>query len=121
MRVLHLPWRSRLPLADFELNLWSSARVWDSLAAAGDLLGPAAWVGLALAAVLVVLGRRVPAGDRLLALCACGLTAYLLVPAFAVRGPAWLVETTLRRTSAALLPLAAAAIAIRFRLPGETV
>jgi len=114
VRALHLPWRSRLPLADLELGLFSPARVWDSFAAAGGLLGPAAWIGLALVVALIAAGDRVPAGNRLLLLVAAALAAYLVVPAFAVRGPEWLVETTLRRTAAALAPLLAAALAVRF-------
>jgi hypothetical protein len=114
VRAFHWPWRSRLPLADFEWGLFSTERVWDSVAAAGALLGWAAWAGLALVVILVVLGRRVPAGDRLLLLAAAGVAAYLVIPAFAVRGPAWLVQTTFLRTTAALAPLVAAAVAIRF-------
>ena len=114
VRALHLPWRSRLPLADLEAGLFSRDRVWDALTAAGGLLGPAAWIGLALVVVLIAAGDRVAAGDRLLLLVAASLAAYLVIPAFAVRGPAWLVETTLRRTAAGLAPLAAAAIAARF-------
>ncbi len=112
---LHLAWRGRLPLADFEFSLFSTERVWDSLAAAGRLLDLSAGAGLALLVVLIVVGGRVPAGNRLLLLSACGLAAYLIIPAFAVRGPAWLVETTLLRTAAALGPLLAAAIAVRYR------
>lgn len=111
---LHLAWRGRLPLTDFEPGLFSTERVWDSLAAASALLGWTTWAGLALLAALIALGGRVPAGDRLLLLAGCGLAAYLILPAFAVRGPAWLVETTLLRTSAALAPLLAAAVAVRF-------
>jgi hypothetical protein len=115
VRLLHWPWRSRLPLADFERGLFSTERVWDSLLAAGALLGRAAWAGLALLVVLILLGHRDRAGDRLLLLAACGVAAYLVIPAFAVRGPEWLVQTTLLRTSAGLAPLAAAAVAIRWR------
>jgi hypothetical protein len=111
---LHLAWRGRLPLTDFEPGLFSTERVWDSLAAAVALLGWTTWAGLGLLLVLIVLGWRVPAGDRLLLLASCGLAAYLILPAFAVRGPAWLVQTTLLRTTAALAPLLAAAIAVRF-------
>jgi len=114
VRGLHLAWQGRLPLTDFEPSLFSMERVGYSLAAAGALLGWTTWAGLALLAALIALGGRVPAGDRLLLLAACGLAAYLVIPAFAVRGPAWLVETTLLRTTAALVPLAAAAIAVRF-------
>ena len=60
-------------------------------------------------------GRRAPEGGWLLALCGAGLAAYLLLPAFAVRGPDWLVRTALPRTAAGLAPLAAGAIAIRWR------
>jgi hypothetical protein len=114
VRALHFPWRSRLPLADFDAGLFTAARVRDSLEAAGRLLGPAAWAGLALIALLIATGDRVPAGGRLLLLAGAALAAYLVLPAFAVRGPAWLVETTLRRTAAALGPLVAAGIAVRF-------
>jgi len=44
-------------------------------------------------------------------IAAAALAVYLLVPALSVRGPRWLVETTLPRTAAALAPLAAAGIA----------
>jgi hypothetical protein len=114
VRALHLPWRSRLPLADLDLRSFTPARVADALGAAGALLEPAAWAALVLVAALIVTGQRVPAGNRLLLLAAAALAAYLVVPAFAVKGPAWLVETTLRRTAAALVPLAAAGIAARF-------
>jgi hypothetical protein len=119
VRLLHWPWRSRVPLADFEAGLFSTQRVWDSLAEAGRLLGPKTWIGLALVAVLIAAGRSVPAGNRLLLLATAGVAAYLVIPAFAVRGPAWLVETTLLRTTAALAPLFGAALAARYA-PGET-
>jgi hypothetical protein len=64
--------------------------------------------------VLIAAGRTVAAGNRLLLLAASGVAAYLVIPAFAVRGPAWLVETTLLRTAAALAPLFAAAVAVRY-------
>ena len=114
MRVLHWPWRSRIPLADFESGLFSTERVWDSIVAAGRLLGWSAWIGLALVAVLIVAGRSVVAGNRLLLLAFAALAAYLVIPAFAVRGPAWLIDTTLLRTTAALAPLLAAAVAVRY-------
>jgi hypothetical protein len=114
VRALHWPWRNRLPLADFEAGLFSTNRVWDSMAEAGRLLGPSTWLGLALVAVLIVAGRSVPAGNRLLLLAAAGLAAYLVIPAFAVRGPAWLIDTTLLRTAAGLAPLLAAAVAVRY-------
>ena len=119
VRALHLPWRSRLPLADFEWSLFSMERVWDSLAAAGGLLGWPVWAGLALLLVLIALGDHVPASDRLLVLAACALAAYLIIPAFAVRGPAWLIQTTLLRTTVALAPLVTAAIALRFAAAGS--
>ncbi|HEY1435088.1 MAG TPA: hypothetical protein VGG65_06910 [Thermoanaerobaculia bacterium] len=114
VRALHFPWRSRLLLADLEARLFSMDRVWDALAAAGKLPGPAAWMGLALVVVLIAAGGRVPAGNRLLLLAAVALAAYLVIPSLAVLGPAWLIETTLRRTAAALVPLLAAAIGVRF-------
>jgi hypothetical protein len=112
---LHLAWRGQLPLRDFALDSFSPARVGEVLGAAARLPGVVGWVELLLLAALVVLGRRVLAGRRMLALGACALGAYLLLPVFGVRGPAWLVRTSLPRTAAGLAPLAAAGIAIRFR------
>jgi hypothetical protein len=114
VRALHWPWRSRLPLADFEGSLFSTERVWDSIAAAGRLLGWPAWLGLGLLVILIVAGRSVPAGNRLLLITAAGVAAYLVIPAFAVRGPAWLIDTTFLRTTAALAPLVTAAVAARY-------
>jgi hypothetical protein len=119
VRVLHWPWRSRVPLADFDAGLFSTSRVWDSLAAAAGLLGAQIWIGVALVVILIAGGRSVAAGNRLLLLAGAGVAAYLVIPAFAVRGPAWLVETTLMRTTAALVPLFAAAVAVRYAR-GET-
>jgi hypothetical protein len=50
----------------------------------------------------------------MLALALCGTAAYLVLPAFAVRGPGWMIETTLPRTTAALGPLIAAGVAERY-------
>ena len=121
VRALHLPWRSRVPLEDFDWTVFSIERVWESLGAAMLLPAWAAWAALGLMFTLVALGDRVPAGSRLLLLAACAAAAYLVIPAFAVRGPAWLVETTFLRTTAALAPLVAAGLAARFpgRLPAQ--
>ncbi len=112
---LHLAWRGQLPLRDFDFGAGSAARVGSALAAAAGLPGWTGWAQLSLLAVLLFLGRRSPEGAWLLALCGAALAAYLLLPAFAVRGPDWLVRTALPRTAAGLAPLAAAAIAIRCR------
>ncbi len=120
VRTAHVPWRSRLPLADFDLGSGSWARLGESLAAAAALVGPVLGAGLALALLLVAIGGRHRAGDRILGLCACALGAYLTLPAFAVRGPEWLVRTTLPRTASALAPLACAAIAVRFSVGGAS-
>jgi hypothetical protein len=117
IRLLHLPWRSRVPLEDFDWSLFSIDRVWESFGAAMLVPSWAAWVGLVLVFILIMLGDRAPAGNRLLLLVACAAAAYLVIPAFAVRGPAWLIETTLPRTTAALVPLAAAAVSVRFAKP----
>ena len=116
---LHLAWRGRLPLRDFDFGTASAGRVVEALAAAVRLPGWIGWAQLLLLAALIGLGRRVPEGGWLLALCAAGLAAYLLLPVFAVRGPEWLIQTALPRTSAGLAPLAAAAIAIRLRPVGR--
>jgi hypothetical protein len=111
---LHLAWRGRLPLRDFDFASFSFARLAEALAVAARVVGPSGWVGAGLALALIALGSRSPGADRLLALATCAAAAYLLLPAFAVRGPNWLVETTLIRISAGLAPLIAAAIALRF-------
>ncbi|HEV2065183.1 MAG TPA: hypothetical protein VGS00_11615, partial [Thermoanaerobaculia bacterium] len=115
--ALHAAWRGRVPLSDFDFALLSPARVAEALGAAARVPGLAGWLGLAGVAVLIGAGRRDSAGDRLLLLTALGLLAYLALPVFAVRGPAWLVETTLSRTAAALVPIVAAGIAVRLVNP----
>jgi hypothetical protein len=113
--VLHLLWRGRLPLRDFDFGSGSAGRVAEALSAAVRLPGPIAWAQILLLATLLVLGRRAPEGTWLLVLCGAGLGAYLLLPVFAVQGPDWLVKTALPRTTAGLAPLLAGAIAIRWR------
>jgi len=115
VHALHLAWRGSLPLRDFSLAAFSPARLATALGAAARLPGAYGWAALALLATLVLLGRPAAEGDRLLALAACGFAAYLLLPAFAVRGPEWLVATALPRTTAGLAPLVAAAVGSRFR------
>jgi hypothetical protein len=110
---LHVAWRGRAPLSDFDFSLFSPARVSEALGAAVRVPGLAGWLGLAAFTVLVASGSRTPAGDRVLLLAACALGAYLVLPVFAVLGPAWLVEFTLGRTAAALAPLSAAGVALR--------
>jgi hypothetical protein len=114
---LHLAWRGQLPLRDFDFASFSAPRLGEALAAAAGLPGPIGWTELLLVSALVLLGRRAAEGGWMLVLGACGLAAYLLLPAFAVRGPEWLVTTSLPRTLAGLVPLAAAAVAVRFREP----
>lgn len=114
VHLLHLLWRGRLPLRDFDFGLFSFARLGEGLSAASLVLGLAGWAGAVLVAALVALGRRRPDADALLALAACAGAAYLILPVFAVRGPSWLVQTTLARVSSGLAPLAAAAIALRY-------
>jgi hypothetical protein len=110
--------RGSLPLRDFDFSLLSKPgelipRIGESLAAAVTRTPPAAWLGLAALVVLVVAGRSSPAGTVLLVLAGCGFAAYLFLPALAVKGPAWLVETAFFRTTAALAPLVAAGVAVR--------
>ena len=113
--VLHLLWRGHLPLRDFDFGLGSLARFAEALGAAVRLPGPIGWAEMLLLVALIVLGRRAPEGSWLLVLAGAGFAAYLLLPAFSVRGPEWLITTSLPRTSAGLAPLAAGAIAIRWR------
>jgi hypothetical protein len=110
--------RGSLPLRDFDFTLLArpadlAPRIGQSLEAVVRGTPAAAWVGLAALAVLVAAGRATPAGSALLALAACGLAAYLFLPALAVEGPAWLVETAFFRTTAALAPLLAAGVTVR--------
>lgn len=114
---LHVAWRGRVPLSDFDFGLFSPARAAETLGAAARIPGLAGWLGLAALAVLVAAGTKDGAGDRLLVLAALGLCAYVALPVFAVRGPAWLVQTTLVRTAAALAPLVAGGVAVRLARP----
>lgn len=110
--------RGSLPLRDFDFSLLArpgvlAPRVTESVATAMAETPVAAWVGVAALAVLLLAGRDSTPGNRLLALAACGLAAYLFLPALAVEGPAWLVETAFFRTVATLAPLVAAGAAAR--------
>jgi hypothetical protein len=110
--------RGSLPLRDFDFSLLSKPgallpRIAESIASAVRGTPPAAWIGLAALGVLIAVGRASPAGSALLALAACGFGAYLFLPALAVQGPAWLIETAFFRATAALAPLVAAGVAVR--------
>jgi hypothetical protein len=110
--------RGHLPLSDFDFSLLRrpgelADRMGETLEAVLRGTPPLAAIGLAALAALIAAGRRSPAGARLIALAACGLSAYLFLPALAVAGPAWLVETAFFRTTAALAPLVAAGVAVR--------
>jgi hypothetical protein len=107
-------------LRDFDPGLLGSARLPDlaarvlaALAAAWEVAIRPAWPGLLCVAALLAVGRRCPAGDRILVLSAIMLAVYLLLPVIAVKGPDWLVRTTLARTGAALGPMVAAGLAAR--------
>ncbi len=79
---------------------------------AAEVLLPA-WPLLAALVLLTAAGRRSVDARALLALAALPLFAYAALPAFCVWGPDWLVRTAFARTSAALAPLLAAALALR--------
>jgi len=91
------------------------ARVGETLRAALAEPGLWGWAALGCLVLLFLAGRRMPFADRLLVLAGVCFAVYLVVPVFAVRGPPWIVQTTLARTSAALTPLVAAGLAGRFR------
>jgi hypothetical protein len=73
------------------------------------------WPGALGVAVLIVAGRRDPSGDRMLVLAGLCALVYLLLPSLAVLGPAWMIRTSFSRTLSALAPLAAAALAVRWK------
>jgi hypothetical protein len=107
-----------LPLRDFDFSLLRRpgvvfGRLAETFAAILRETPLLAWFGLAAFAVLIAAGRSSPAGTRLLALAACGLAAYLFLPALAIEGPEWLVRHSFFRTTAALAPLVAGGVAIR--------
>jgi len=109
------------PLRDFDSVFFGPrarelpARVGETLRAALAEPGLWGWAALGCLVLLFLAGRRMPFADRLLVLAGVCFAVYLVVPVFAVRGPSWLVQTTLARTSAALAPLVAAGLAGRFR------
>jgi hypothetical protein len=114
----HRLYRGHLPLSDFDFSLLRrpgelADRMGETLSAVLRSTPPRTAIGLAALAALIAAGRRSPAGTRLLAVAASGLCAYLFLPALAVAGPAWLVETAFFRTTAALAPLVAAGVAVR--------
>ncbi len=110
--------RGSLPLRDFDFSLLArpgvlAPRVKESVATAMAETPVAAWIGIAALAVVLLAGRDSTPGNRLLALAAWGVAAYLFLPALAVEGPAWQVGTAFFRTVAALAPLVAAGAAAR--------
>jgi hypothetical protein len=110
--------RGSQPLRDFDFSLLArpallAPRLKESVATAIAETPVAGWIGLAALLVLLLAGLESAPGNRLLALAACGFAAYLLLPALAVRGAAWLVDTAFFRTVAALAPLVAAGAAAR--------
>jgi hypothetical protein len=114
VHLLHRIWRGHLPLRDFDFGLFSIPRLFDSLGAAALEFWPWWWAIVALVVVLIALGTRRRDADAMLALAACAAAAYLLLPAFAVRGPEWMIQTTLTRIAAALAPLLAAGIGLGY-------
>ena len=115
VQMAHMLWRGRAPLRDFDFSSFSVARAGEALATAARVPGTVGWAEIGLIAVLAAAGARAPESRWMLGLCACGMAAYLLLPAFAIRGPEWLVRASLPRTSAGLAPLAAAAVGVRYR------
>jgi hypothetical protein len=116
--AVHRLIRGSLPLRDFDFVLLRRPaallpRIGESLSTAVREIPVSAWIALSALAVLLAVGRPLPAGERLLALAACAVAAYLFLPSLAVLGPAWLVRTSFARTTAALAPLVAAGIAVR--------
>jgi hypothetical protein len=110
--------RGSLPLQDFDFSLLSrpaelAPRVAEAIAAAVAEAGPRTWIATGALTALLAVGRPSPAGNRLLVLAACGFAAYVFLPALAVAGPRWLVQTAFARTVSALAPLVAAGVAIR--------
>jgi hypothetical protein len=108
-------------LRDFDFSLIARpaelpARLFETLRAGVDVLWPAAAPGLLCVLVLFAAGRRTPFADRLLWLAGALWAAYFLIPMFAISSPAWLVSTSLARTSAALAPLAAAGLTARLKV-----
>jgi hypothetical protein len=106
-----------LPLRDFDFRLLLAPELpirigFDLRAIALETLGPGAF-GLLLLAILFGAGRRSIPAVRLATLAAILLSAYAILPAFAVLGPDWLVRTAFVRTSVSLAPLAAAAVVLR--------
>ena len=108
------------PLEDFDAGLLAPgrlaelpARAAQAAAAILDVGWRPAWPALLALAVIAIAGRRSPAADRILGIAAVLLGAYLLLPLFAVRGPDWLIRTTLLRITAALAPMLAAGLALR--------
>jgi hypothetical protein len=108
----------RAPLRDFDFAFLGArirelpARVAEDLRAALAFATPS-WLALLALAALFAAGRRTPHGDRILALAAALAAAYLLLPVLAVLGPAWLISTSLARTTAALAPMVAAGLTAR--------
>lgn len=115
--ILHRAALGNHPVRDFDLALLGApelpARFIAGLKVFSSLYVWPQWAALLLLAGLLLAGRSVPAANRMLVLCAAAVVIYLILPALAVQGPAWLVTWSLGRTVAALAPVAAAALALR--------
>jgi hypothetical protein len=115
-------WKGELPLRDFDLAYLGPTLILEFLPRLAESIHAGfrevflpAWPGLLCLAALVAAGRPDPSGDRLLGLVGLCAFAYLIVPSLAVLGPDWLVRTSLARTLSALVPLTAAAVAVRLK------
>jgi hypothetical protein len=114
--------KGSLPLRDFDFGYLGPTMILEFLPRVAEALHSGfrevilpSWAGILCLAALIAAGRHEASGYRMLALAGLCFLAYLLVPAFAVLGPEWLIRTSLVRTTSALAPLVAAAVAIRLK------
>ncbi|MDQ2870049.1 MAG: hypothetical protein M3S32_04860, partial [Acidobacteriota bacterium] len=117
--------RGAAPLRDFDFGLLAPSRFGELLGRTAEAFSADAhviarsWIFPAAIAALILAGRKTPWAEPLIWLAGAALCVYLALPAFAILGPEWLAETTLFRTAAALVPLAAAGIAGRLSGDGR--
>jgi len=116
-------WKGNLPLRDFDFGYLGPTMILEFLPRVGEALQAGLreailplWAGIVCLAVLILVGRRNPSGDRMLVLAGLCCLAYLFLPAFAVLGPEWLIRTSFARTTSALAPLVAAGVTIRLKI-----
>jgi hypothetical protein len=119
LRLLHILRHGPMPLQAFDFGYLLpsrlpdlASRLWKAvLVAAGESVLPA-WPALTAVLVVAICGRRTPAANVLFGIMALCVASYVFLPAL-TPDPLWQIRNSFERTVAPLVPLLAAALALR--------